>query len=79
VEMEETAHTKNLVGIGGVGINGVLDGSLILLDGDLALACTAGVVVVGGDAGGGLGGVFGRHVDYVVWIGEVEFERVVVV
>jgi hypothetical protein len=63
--VEEKTHTKNLVGVGSVGVDGVLDGSLVLLDGDLALAGTAGVVVVGGDAGGGLGGVFGRHVVYV--------------
>jgi hypothetical protein len=65
--VDESLHTKNLVGVGSVGVNGVLDGSIILLDGDLALASTAGVVVVGSDAGGGLGGVLGRHVDCVWW------------
>jgi hypothetical protein len=80
VEIEETIHTENLVGIGSVGIDGVLDGGLVLLDGDLALAGAAGVVVVGGDASGGLGGVFGRHVDYVVLVKlRLEFERLNVV
>lgn len=59
------AHTKNLVGVGSVGVNGVLDGSLILLDGDLALAGTALVVIVASNAGRGLGGVLGRHFDCV--------------
>ena len=63
---KKRSFTKNLVGIGSVGINGVLDGSLVLLDGDLALASTAGVIIVGGNASGGLGGVLGRHVVCVV-------------
>ena len=68
-KVEGKSHTKNFVGVGGVRVNGVLNASLILLDGDLALTSTAGVVVVGSDASGGLGGVLGRHVDCVVWRG----------
>lgn len=79
-KMKKRSHTKNLIGIGSIGVNGVLNGSLVLLDRNFTLAGTAGVVVVGGDASGGLGGVLGRHVDYVIcwsWCSEgcsVEYE-----
>jgi len=63
-------HTESGIRVGSRGVNGVFDGGLVLLDGDGALACTADVVIVGG-AGGGLGGVFGRH--------DCEFEYVMLV
>ena len=62
IQWKSGLHTKNLVGVGGVSINGVLDGCLILLDGDLVLTSTAGVLVVTSDASGGLGGVLGGHI-----------------
>lgn len=67
MEVETKSHAKNLVGVGSVWVNGILNAGLVLLDGDLALASTAGVVVVASDASGGLGGVLGRHVGYVIW------------
>ena len=64
------AHTKLLIRIRRGGVVGLIYGSLILLDGDLALAGAAGVVVVHGVAGGHVVIlVVGRHVvDSAVWV-----------
>jgi len=54
----EGEYTQLGIRVGGVGINGILDGLVVALHGDLVLAAAALVVVVdvvaGCDAGGGL-------------------------
>ena len=55
-------HTQLLIGVRGSRINWVLDGSLVLLYGDGALACAADIVVVGNVGGGSFVLVF-RHGD----------------
>lgn len=62
--------TKLGIRVGSVGIDGVLDGLVVGLDGDLALAGTALVLVVLEVAGGDLLGTHGCVV-VVVYVGKV--------
>lgn len=59
-------HTELLVSVCGCWVDGVCDGYIVLLDGDLTLASAAGVAIIGAGEGGALRtGVLGLVVDSV--------------